>query len=108
MLDTVPDVEAALAKLQSVDLNGRYHLLITHWGSNPAGPSDARDPTAIAILKALRQQDIRIPTVVFASDIDVEERKVEALSLGAADYCFTFGALFSRIESIFAPASATG
>ena len=57
---------------------------------------------------AHRQQDIRIPTVVFASDIDVEERKVKALSLGAADYCFTFGALFSRIESIFAPASATG
>ena len=109
VLDTVPDVEAALAKLQSVDLKGKYHLLITHWGSNLAGPSDARvDPTTVAILKALRQQDIRIPTVVFASDIDVEERKVEALSLGAADYCFTFGALFSRIESIFAPASATG
>ena len=109
VLDTVPDVEAALAKLQSVDLKGGYHLLITHWGSNPAGPSDARvDPTTVAILKALRQQDIRIPTVVFASDIDAEERKVEALSLGAVDYCFTFGAFFSRIESIFAPASATG
>jgi CheY-like chemotaxis protein len=108
VLDTVPDVEAALAKLQSVESEGEYHLLITHWGSNPVGSPDARDPTAIRVLEALRQQDIRVPAVVFASDIDIEARKVEALSLGAADYCFTFGALFSRLESIFAPASETG
>ena len=95
-------------ELSSVESEGEYHLLITHWGSNPVGSPDARDPTAIRVLEALRQQDIRVPAVVFASDIDIEARKVEALSLGAADYCFTFGALFSRLESIFAPASETG
>jgi len=105
VVDTVPDIEAALVKLQKVELREKHHLLITHWGAYRSGETA---PVAIEILKALRKQDIRVPAVVFASNRDAEERKSEALSLGAADYCFTFGALFSRIDSIFAPAAVTG
>ena len=107
-LETVPDVESALSKLQAAETSERYHLLITHWGGHSRQPEGSVAAVGVEILKALRDQDIRIPTIVFASRLDAEERKVEALSLGAADYCFTFGALFTRIESIFAPALVTG
>jgi len=105
-LEMVPDVESTLEKLQNAKADEGYHLLITHWGADRL--KDSPDPACVAILKALRKQDIRIPVIVFASNSHAEERKVEALSLGAADYCFTFGALFTRIESIFAPALITG
>jgi hypothetical protein len=109
VLDTVPDVAAALEKLKNAGSDEQYHLLITHWGGYQSSQLEGgADPVVVVILKALRSEDIRIPTVVFASDVDAEKRKIVALSLGAVDYCFTFGSLFSRIESIFAPALVTG
>lgn len=108
-VETVPDVEQALSVLQNADVGGRFHLLITHWGDSGSGREDqSADPTAVAVLRAIRQRDIRVPVIVFASHWEAEERKEQALAMGAADYCFTFESLFTRLESVFAPVVVTG
>jgi hypothetical protein len=55
----------------------------------------------------MRARDIRCPVLVFASDRDAEQRKRDALALGAQAYCIRFETLFRRIEGLFAPASET-
>lgn len=93
-------IEALLEARQA----GRpFDLVITSWGQPWGGDAS---PGA-ALLAEMRARDIRSPVLVFASERDAEQRKREAIELGAQAYCVRFETLFRRIEDLFAPASQT-
>ena len=74
-----------------------YDLVITRWGHHPQRPADGA-----TLLEQMRQRDVRVPVVVFASGDHAEENREAALRLGALEYTFTWDALYAVIDRRFA------
>lgn len=92
---------AAIDALLEASSAGRpFDLVITYWGQS----WDGNASPGAALLAEMRARDIRCPVLVFAGERDADQRKREALALGAQAYCSRFETLFRRIEDIFAPA----
>lgn len=81
-----------------------YDLVLTHWGAGAGRDASGEPvPTAIQLLRGVRAAGSHIPVIVFASVDEATTRRRDALSAGAADYCFEFDALFRRIEAVLTP-----
>lgn len=86
--------ERALERLESE----RYDLVISRWGHQHAGPSDA-----VRLLEGLRQSDRRVPVVVFSSGAFASANREVALQLGALEYTSDWEVLFEVIDRRFGP-----
>lgn len=76
--------------------------MITGWGTS------ANQPTAIALLEAMRREDLRCPVVVLSTSTAADARKQAALGLGAQAYCFRWESLFREVQRILEPGDRTG
>jgi DNA-binding NarL/FixJ family response regulator len=95
----------ALAALNDARRGGHpFDLVISYWGR--VYPPATVTPGA-ELLMGMRARDLRCPVLIFAGMHDADQRKREALSLGAQAYCYEFETLFRRIEDIFSSARST-
>jgi CheY-like chemotaxis protein len=94
----------ALARLDEAQrAGGPFDLTISYWGRED---EEGVTPGG-RLLQGMRAGDLRSPVLIFAGTHNAENRKREALRLGAQAYCYRFESLFSRIEEIFAPVEET-
>jgi len=97
--EQVRTVDEAVTALQTAAQEKRpFDLVITHWGFQARSQSVAEQ-----FLSAMRRQDLRGPVLIFSGESDVEKRRRHALSLGAYEYCWTFGGLLRAIERVLGP-----
>src|SRR5205823_12221704 len=94
------DAPSALTKLKSAL---SYDLVISHWGYKRGAAS-----TAEALLSELRQNDIRVPALLYSTRERANERKQIAVGLGAQGYYFTNDGLLDAIENLLRPGTETG
>jgi CheY-like chemotaxis protein len=92
-IDLARTPDEAIALLRAGD---SYDLVITRWGHHPRGPADGE-----ALLHQMRQHDVRVPVVVFASGDHAQENREVALRLGALEYTFDWDALYAVIDARF-------
>ena len=70
-----------------------FDLVISHWGyDNHVGEN---------LLKQIRNLDVAVPVIIFASGFCTEVNRPTALSLGAFDYVSSFEGLFSTLKRLF-------
>jgi CheY-like chemotaxis protein len=70
-----------------------FDLVISHWGyNNHVGEN---------LLKQIRNLDVAVPVIIFASGFRTEVNRPTALSLGAFDYVSSFEGLFSALNRLF-------
>jgi hypothetical protein len=79
-----------------------YDFVISHWGSK------YEPPTAVRLLEGMRQQDLRVPVLIFSRKVHADVRKPQALAMGAQAYCFSNDGLMRSIERILSPGLETG
>ncbi len=90
------DPETALGMLT----DGRWDLVVTHWGHRPDG-----DATAVRLLQGIRRREVEVPVVVFTEPNEfADPNRRRALGLGAVAYTVTYDTLFETIYTILAPA----
>ena len=77
---------------------GKYDLVISRWGHQQRGPSDA-----IVLLEGMRKSDHRVPVVIFSSGDHARENREIALGLGALEYTSQWETLFEVIDRRFGP-----
>jgi hypothetical protein len=93
-IDLAKSPESALERLETSE----YDLVISRWGHQHAGPSDA-----IRLLEGMRRADRRAPVVVFSSGAFARENREVALRLGALEYTSHWETLFEVIDRRFGP-----
>ena len=96
-IDLAASPEEAFAKMEAET----YDLVITRWGFHPRRPADGE-----SLLTHIRQHDIRVPVVVFASGHHAEENRDAAMRLGALEYTSHWDALFAVIDRRFSTPDA--
>ena len=70
-----------------------FDLVISHWGyNNHVGEN---------LLKQIRNLEVAVPVIIFASGFHTEVNRPTALSLGAFDYVSSFEGLFSALNRLF-------
>ena len=79
-----------------------FDLVITHWGHEKyLDPNGETSSNAEALMRGMRQKNIEVPVLVFASGFGSDENRPKALALGAFEYVSKFEDLFANIEQIF-------
>ena len=100
MITTVRDPDEAIRMLKSDRAD--FDLVITHWGYVENLNSDEKIPSSAEVLmRDMRQKNIEIPVLVFASGDHFDENRRKALALGAFEFVSTWADLFDNIEQIF-------
>lgn len=84
--------EQALTSLAAA----KYDLVLSRWGHQTAGSSDAAQ-----LLEGMRRRDLRAPVIIFASGDFAEQNRELALTLGALEYTSSWQALFQAIDRRF-------
>lgn len=85
----------------SLEHDGPYDLVVTHFGYTPAGASNAEK-----LIEHIRERGIRVPVIVFTSRSNRSTNRPRMLRLGAFAYEHEWGALFERIEDLFSDGPA--
>jgi CheY-like chemotaxis protein len=90
------NLQLAKEALQSDEID----LLITHWGYDQKG-NGSREPNGVTLLRHVKEHNLDIPVLVFASGDFAAVNRSQALNFGALDYIDQFHDLFGRIEDVF-------
>ncbi len=100
-IEPTKTAEQALCHLESAKEAGLpFDLVITHWGKKAR-----KSATAVRLLEGMRMQGLGCPVIIFSGRAHAEERKPEALRLGAQAYCFSEDGLLRAIERVLSPAA---
>ncbi len=77
-------------------------LVLTHWGHGRAIDKIGRGcAVAERLLSEIRQRDVRVPVIVFASGDHANENRQAALKLGALAFVSRWQTLFHEIAKVF-------
>lgn len=99
VIDLALSVDQAVERLRDPSMH--YDLVISRWGHHEKRAADA-----IVLLETMREDDIRVPVVVFASGHWAKVNRENAFRLGALEYTSSWKNLFAVIERRFAEPSA--
>lgn len=105
-LQPAPKLSNELSKQVSnevPDKPSKYDLIITHWGYKPKQSSTAQE-----LLQQMRQQDIRVPVLIYSTYEHAGERKPVALGLGVQGYYYSTEGLLKAIERVLKPGAEIG
>ena len=95
-VEEVTDLDAAKAALK----RGRWDLVLTHWGWQADGLSNAQQ-----LLEWMHDQRIHLPVVVFSSPDFGPVNRVQALRWGAAELTWTWPDFFQAVDRVLPPQS---
>jgi hypothetical protein len=98
-VEFVNTAQEAIARLA----NSKYDLVVTCWGHH-----EPEAPLAIRLLTHLRNHDIRIPLMVFATKEYADDNKRDTLAAGGIGYYHSWDGVLRGFEHVFGSGSEDG